>query len=126
MKIPYLLNAGLDITNEPRTFFRRPEFNELVQFVDETIEGKRIGLIEGLPGTGKSSTLWWALQQPNHKAQIVAWLHFARSGTSILAYARKEKDGRVITHPTPTIEQVGELADADILVMDGVNHNNYP
>ena len=61
--IPNLLSAGISTTNDPCTFYRRQAFQNLTDFVEEIVKGNHIGLVDGLPGTGKSSTIWWAFQQ---------------------------------------------------------------
>jgi hypothetical protein len=126
VSIPNLLSAGLGETDELRTFYRREAFDTLAKFVDSTIAGNNIGLVDGLPGTGKSSTIWWALQQPNYHDKEVAWLHLDRSG-DITKFAKKPKRGEFTEHtPPPTVETAEiKTIDADILVIDGVNHTNF-
>jgi hypothetical protein len=124
VSIPNLLSAGLGETDEPRTFYRREAFDTLAKFVDSTIAGNHIGLVDGLPGTGKSSTIWWALQQPKYHDKEVAWLHMDRSGYTT-TFAKKPRRGEFTEHLP--IVQTAEIKtiDADILVIDGVNHTNF-
>lgn len=123
--IPNLLSAGLGETNDPRTFYRREAFNTLANFVDSTIAGKHIGLVDGLPGTGKSSTIWWALQQQRYHSKAIAWLHLDRTG-DITNFVKKSRHDDNFTDNPPLAQMTEiEAIDADIFVIDGVNQENF-
>eukprot|EP00977_Amphora_coffeiformis_P028795 scaffold37104_cov183-Amphora_coffeaeformis.AAC.4 len=96
VSVPKLLTAGIGVSDGPSLFYRRPAFDKLAKFVDDMIAGNHLGMVDGLPGTGKSSTLWWALQQPKHGNKVIAWLHLDRYGL-ISNYAIKPSSGRIET-----------------------------
>lgn len=119
VSVPNLLYAGLGLEDKPRLFYRRTAFDTLVKFVDGMIRGNHIGLIDGLPGTGKSSTLWWALQQQKYANKEVVWVHLDRSGTMTNVVKTKGDNVELI----PRSEYLQKTAD--ILVIDGVNQLNF-
>jgi len=129
VSITNLLTAQLGNTDEPRTFYRREAFHTLTAFVDKIVAGSHIGLVDGLPGTGKSSTIWWALQQPKYKNLVIAWVHFNRSG-AITAFAliqpgdKDKKDPSVARQRQIQFKDIKSIK-ANILVLDGVNHSLY-
>ena len=78
VQITELFAAGLSLEENPQHFFRRSGFKLLSKFVDKIVKGCHIGLVDGLPGTGKSSTLWWKLRQLDKRSLL--WIHFDRLG----------------------------------------------
>jgi hypothetical protein len=92
--------------------------------VDKIIAGQHIGLIDGLPGTGKSSTLWWALQQPKHSGNETAWLHLDRYGEVTKFCKKPSGGGNSTAQPLVKLTEI-EAIKVDILVIDGVNQMNY-
>mmetsp|Transcript_31340 Transcript_31340/g.73538 ORF Transcript_31340/g.73538 Transcript_31340/m.73538 type:complete len:603 (-) Transcript_31340:170-1978(-) len=129
VKIQNLLFAGIGTTNDPCTFYRRQAFQNLTDFVGEIVRGNHIGLVGGLPGTGKSSTIWWALLQPEYQSKNIAWIHLNRSG-EVTAFvkivpAEGEEKPKVEIQALLKLENVENSIKADILVLDGANHFNY-
>ena len=77
--ISNLYEAGLSAKEGPQLFYQRTGFKELSQFIDQIVAGCHIGLIDGLPGTGKSSTLWCGLQKL--AGRNLLWIHLDRVGS---------------------------------------------
>lgn len=127
--IPNLLFAGLGTTNSPRIFYRREAFTTLAVFVDKIVDGNHIGLLDGLPGTGKSSTLWWAFQQHKYRNKEVAWVHLDRTG-QVSTFVKKKPSEGGGNNSNFEVQQLvklddAESIDADILVVDGASSTNY-
>ena len=126
--ISNLYKAGLSSEEEPQLFYQRTGFKELSQFIDQIVAGCHIGLIDGLPGTGKSSTLWWRLQMLASRSLV--WIHLDRLGN--VTDVVKVQGTSLQAIPVPTTGWSGFLAElpkisaqSTILVFDGVNHNIY-
>lgn len=126
--ISNLYKAGLSSEEEPQLFYQRTGFKELSQFIYQIVAGCHIGLIDGLPGTGKSSTLWWGLQKLASRSLL--WIHLDRLGN--VTDVVKVQGTSLQAIPVPTTGWSGFLAElpkisaqSTILVFDGVNHNIY-
>ena len=123
-----LLTAGLGETNDAKSLYMRGEFNALVDFVDRVVEKNCFGFIDGLPGTGKSTTLLWSLQRPKHQQRKVIWIHYGRE-KMVTAMAIKEGGSRTLTEVVTTPMSMEEFSpyyiNADVLVIDGVNDDIY-
>lgn len=131
VQIYNLVDAGIAVDQGPRWFYRRPAFDELSEFVSKMVQGGHLGLIDGLPGTGKSSTLWWKLQQLEKK---VLWIHLGRDGEvlnvvkvncaeSKVEYAKKKPESTADV--LAKLELIPYYNELDILVIDGVNQGNF-
>jgi hypothetical protein len=53
-----LHTAGIGPTDDPQSLYCRDGVKELIDFTTAVFDDKKLGLIDGVPGTGKSSTLW--------------------------------------------------------------------
>jgi len=94
VQIEKLNTAGLGHTDNPLPFFRRKSFNELSDFYNRIINGCEIGLIEGLPGTGKSCTLWYKILSLSKKEKkSTLWIHFRRHG-KVSAFVKVNAGGK--------------------------------
>jgi hypothetical protein len=122
--VPNLLSAGLGHTNDPSLFYRRMAFDTLEDFVGEIVDGNHIGLVDGLPGTGKSSTIWWALQQEKFADQLVAWLHMDQSGECTAFVTKPIRGGDYVHNPNFLVSDI-ENIDANVVVIDGANQANF-
>ena len=136
VEISGLLDAGISAEVEPQLFYRRDDFQSLSEFVDKIASGCHIGLVDGLPGTGKSSTLWWKLRQlvTGNKSSLL-WIHMDRAG--IVSDVVKVDSATLMR--VELQQQVGwddfwkkELSEISApstgiatLVFDGVNHKRY-
>eukprot|EP00978_Attheya_sp_CCMP212_P042161 scaffold252476_cov49-Attheya_sp.AAC.2 len=79
LTVPHLKAAGIGETDDGRLFYKRDSVRKLLQFLDDATG--RYGFIDGLPGTGKSSTLWYKiLCLVTEKKATVTWMHFNRWG----------------------------------------------
>ena len=126
--ISNLYKAGLSAKDEPQLFYQRTAFRELSDFIDKIVEGCHIGLIDGLPGTGKSSTLWWGLRKLTKRRLL--WINLDRQGN--VNTLIEVKDASIQTLAVPMngwrglLDKLKKLsAQSTILVFDGVNHSIY-
>lgn len=126
--IPFLHRAGIGPTDNPRMFFRRSSFVKYVSFIDERVKSGFIGLIDGLPGTGKSSLLWYTLLcTVKSSGKSLAWFHFNRYG-HLVNYVLVKTSGVKDIDPDSLEETVDQLiiaCQADIMALDGVSLKNY-
>jgi hypothetical protein len=78
--VSHLKTAGIGADDDAHTFYKREAVYKLVQFIDDAIG--RFGFIDGLPGTGKSTSLWYKLKclVQSEAACSVTWMHFDRLG----------------------------------------------
>lgn len=129
--IKNLRDAGIGPERTPKWFYRRPSFDKLCEFVTKMIEGGHIGLVDGLPGTGKSSTLWWKLQELEKE---FLWIHLDRNGgvrnvvRVNVVDSRIERASRMPDNFDTTLQQLHRIPNYDrlqVLVIDGVSHKNY-
>uniref|UniRef100_A0A7S2YU35 Uncharacterized protein n=1 Tax=Entomoneis paludosa TaxID=265537 RepID=A0A7S2YU35_9STRA len=126
--ISNLNKAGLSLEEEPQLFYQHAGFKELTQFIDKIVAGCHVGLIDGLPGIGKSSTLWSGLQKLASRSLL--WIHLDQLGN--VTDVVKVQGTSLQSIPVPTTAWSGFLAElpkilaqSTILVFDGVNHNIY-
>lgn len=127
VEISGLLDAGVSVTNK-NIFYKRAGFQSLSKFVDKIVKGCHLGLIDGLPGTGKSSTLWWKLRQQSDFTMV--WVHMNRAGTidTIIKVARDKSEYLELPDIVDDFwrDKMPELSDPSsgisVVVVDGVNH----
>lgn len=123
--MPHLKAAGIGETDDGRLFYKRDYVSKLLQFLDDATG--LYGFIDGLPGTGKSSTIWYKiLCLVTERKATVTWMHFNRWGI-IEKHAKLHygQSGLVIEKlknflPTALGDKIMEV-DTGILVLDGVN-----
>jgi hypothetical protein len=123
-----LVFAGLGASNEARLFFRREAFRTLSDFCDRAMKNKQLGLIDGLPGTGKSTTLWYKMHcLAKDEDKRVVWIHFDRQG-EVVAHTLVTKNG-CKDLPDPAVLDIASrfntVEEADVLVCDGANNSNF-
>ena len=126
ISVPFLNMAGIGHTDDERLLYCRTGVVELLEFVDRVADGNVLGLIYGLPGTGKSSTLWYKMLGLSKQGKQIAWFHFDRNG---LNEARVFLD-RTGCREDPIIKKreldsTIDAIHADILVLDGVTRDSY-
>jgi hypothetical protein len=130
--VPLLKAAGIGVDDKEHIFYKRAAVSKLLKFVDDAMG--RYGYIDGLPGTGKSLTLWYKILCLAEKGATVTWIHFDRLGIVSkhikLHYEHEyEHDygqaGLVIENKklfrrNELAEKIEE-ADTGILVLDGID-----
>ena len=128
--VPYLLAAGIGRYDKEQLFYKRDAVTELLQFIDDAIG--RCGLIDGLPGTGKSSTLWYKLLcLAKVDEATVTWIHFNRWGNVSKHIKLRYYQANWVIVDLKKIsraalqEKIGQV-DTSILVLDGVNQELFP
>ena len=92
------------------------------------INGCEIGLINGLPGTGKSSTLWYkilSLSKETEKSTL--WIQLDRNST-VTNFIKVNVGGECEQLPLPRFSEIGEVlknSNEHVLVIDGANHRVF-
>ncbi|KAG7355017.1 hypothetical protein IV203_004373 [Nitzschia inconspicua] len=137
ISVSNLRTAGIGTTDEPQSLYCRDGVKQLIDFVTTVFNNKKLGLIDGVPGTGKSSTLWYKICCIAQD-KVMFWLHFDREG-KVESFLRL-CGTNVTPLRIPTMDQLSKIilgtAEytmtgspqdllADVLVFDGVNHSNY-
>lgn len=128
VRIENLYEAGISVEREAKSFYRRAAFDEQCQFVEMIVKGHHIGLVDGLPGTGKSSTLWWSLRQLLEHESLL-WVHLDRNGD---VDDLVQVSGSTFTKPEAMIEWDDLINNLDehslgcvAVVIDGANNDNF-
>jgi hypothetical protein len=119
--------AGLGASNDARLFFRRKAFETLSNFCHHTIKNKQLGLIDGLPGTGKSTTLWYNMHcLAKDEDKRIIWIHFDRQGLVVAHTLITKNECKDV--PDPDVDGLGsrfKAEEADVIVCDGANTSNF-
>ena len=76
--------TGIGRTNDERLFYCRAGAVELLDLSNRVAEANMLGLFCGLPGTGKSSMLWYKMLCLAQQGKRVAWFNFDRHGINNL------------------------------------------
>lgn len=134
-----LHTAGIGPTDDPQSLYCRDGVKELIDFTTTVLDNKKLGLIDGVPGTGKSCTLWYMIRCiAQQDKKTIFWLHFDREG-KVESFLRLH--GTNVTKlRIPEMNQLSKIIlgnaeytmtgappdlFADVLVFDGVNQSNY-
>jgi hypothetical protein len=123
----FLQVSGLDIAGLAESRFGekllyvREEVSVLFDFL---ISSSRTKLVEGPPGSGKSSATWaWACQKAETTASVL-WAHVQKGGGAVVA-TLSEKTVKVVgTLPLSKLIGVISKTTVDIVVLDGIVGNN--
>eukprot|EP00978_Attheya_sp_CCMP212_P032231 scaffold124736_cov77-Attheya_sp.AAC.1 len=129
ISIPLLQVAGIgEEAEDARLFYRRNDVQTLLAFVDEQIDRVGLGFVDGLPGTGKSSVLWYKmLCLAYFGSKKIMWFHMDRSGYCATRVELHDKSYRILDEEL-TKKDIDTAIDntvADVLVLDGVNMKNF-
>ena len=82
--------SGLATRNDPISFYCRWQTRGLWDFLNKTHKERAIGYVEGLPGTGKSSSIWTWAYSSAVAGECVTWIHFVRNESiNVVVFARK-------------------------------------
>ena len=128
VSIPFLWQAGIGKTNESKCFFCRASVAPYLAFIVDRVQRNLLGLIDGLPGTGKSSLLWYkVLCLAKHHGKTFVWFHFDRHGF-LETYVKVDSNGLLEFDPgdfeAESLEWIEDV-DGDIMVMNGVNQKTF-
>ena len=138
ISVSSLQKAGIGTTNEPQSLYCRDGVKELIDFVTTVFDNKKLGLIDGVSGTGKSSTLWYKICCMAQQSKMIYWLHFDRVGkvdsflrlcgtnVTLLRIPGTDQLFKIVLGEAEyTMTGPPRDLTADVLVFDGVNHSNY-
>ena len=118
--------AGIGHTNDERLLYCRAGVVQLLELASRVVQVGVLGLVYGLPGTGKSSTLWYKMQCLAKAKKRIAWFHFDRNGLNDARVFLDENGCREEnTVKKKDLENAIETTTADVLVLDGVSRDSY-
>lgn len=116
--------AGLE---ETTMLFMRSEATELLNYL---CTSKSSCIIDGAPGTGKSSVVWaWGCEHARVSKQKVVWLHHKKVGYGVMVVLNENKG---VSYDIVTSMDVSDLlsvanvepGDDCIIIVDGIRDEN--
>ena len=137
-KIPFLKTQLLELAGLTKVgdadpnelLYMREEARELWDFLSKRDTRKKLGLIRGPPGSGKSRVVWsWLCYQSYAYQKNVVWLHLDQSGGVALTSINCE--GYANTYLVTEIGSsnfrsfLEEHPELDIVVVDGITKEGY-